>query len=285
MQLAYFPKHTALNGGPVLSAFIQGCQHLGIKCVENSMDADAAVVWSMLWQGRMAPNRAVYQHYRQQQRPVFVLEVGMLHRDRTWKLGINGTTGSAGWCPAFDPQRHRTLNLDLLPWRNNGREVVVMGQRTDSAQWPADVNPIGWHIDAVQQIQSYTDRPLVFRPHPRQRNSIPRNVNVQMPQPLHGTYDGFDFATGIKTAWAVVNFNSGPGSQSVMAGVPAFVHESSLAATVANLDLSQIENPSRPDRQTWINQIAHTEWTPEELAQGIPQRHLLNSNVFHASSA
>jgi hypothetical protein len=73
----------------------------------------------------------------------------------------------------------------------------------------------------------------------------------------------------------VINWNSGPGSQAIINGVPAFVGESSLAAPVANLDLSQLENPSRPDREAWLDHLARTEWTTEEIASGLPLSQLL----------
>jgi hypothetical protein len=50
-----------------------------------------------------------------------------------------------------------------------------------------------------------------------------------------------------------------------------------LAAPVANLDLAQIENPLRPDRTQWIEQLAHTEWTTAEIESGVPLQRLLLS--------
>ena len=87
---------------------------------------------------------------------------------------------------------------------------------------------------------------------------------------LRISYDSFDFGRALNNAWAVVNWNSNPGVESVIAGVPAFVGESSLAAPVANLNLADIEKPLRPDRQQWLNDLAYTEWTVNEIAQGIP---------------
>ena len=60
-----------------------------------------------------------------------------------------------------------------------------------------------------------------------------------------------------------------------MAGVPAFVGPDSLASAIANWDLSQIENPPRPDRTAWLEQLAHTEWTVEEIKSGLPFRRLV----------
>ena len=75
----------------------------------------------------------------------------------------------------------------------------------------------------------------------------------------------------------MVNWNSGPGSQAVLNGVPAFVGGSSLAAPVGNLDLANIENPARPDRTQWLEQLAHSEWTLAEIETGDPLSRLLKS--------
>ena len=282
MRLAYFTKQVALNGQPVLQAFLTGCQTLGITTVENSLDCDAAVIWSMVWSGRMAKNFEIYQSYTLRQLPVFVLEVGMIHRDRTWKLGVNGTTANAVWVPSYDLDRPRKLGLVVKPWRTRGREIVVMGQRGDSGQW-GFTDPTQWYQSKLSEIQQYSDRPLLFRPHPRFPVPSWENVQQQRPRRLAGTYDSYDFDNAIGKAWAVVNFNSGPGSQAIINGVPAFVDQSSLAATVGNIDLTQIENPNRPDRNQWICDIAHTEWSISELVAGMPQKKLLDRNIFHAS--
>jgi hypothetical protein len=94
---------------------------------------------------------------------------------------------------------------------------------------------------------------------------------------IKDSYDSFDFDSALRNAWAVINWNSGPGVQAVINGVPAFVGPTSLATPVANLDLTKIENPSRPDRSQWVDLIASTEWTLEELITGYPIKRLLSA--------
>jgi hypothetical protein len=96
-----------------------------------------------------------------------------------------------------------------------------------------------------------------------------------MPLPIQGKNDSFDYDRCLSTAWAVINHNSGPGAQAVLNGVPAFVHVSSLAAPVGNTDLFTINNPAKPDRTAWLEQLAHTEWYTEEIALGLPLKRLL----------
>ena len=63
--------------------------------------------------------------------------------------------------------------------------------------------------------------------------------------------------------------------------VPAFVSPSSLAYDVGNdIDfLHDIENPIMPDRIQWRNDYAWTEFTIEEIKQGLPLNRL-TSRIF-----
>ena len=75
-----------------MSAVLDYLQARGIQTQENSMESDAAVIWSVLWAGRMAPNQAVYTHYRSQNKPVIIIEIGALYRGNTWKIAVNNIT-------------------------------------------------------------------------------------------------------------------------------------------------------------------------------------------------
>jgi hypothetical protein len=77
-----------------------------------------------------------------------------------------------------------------------------------------------------------------------------------------------------KNIWATVSWSSNPGIHSIINGVPAFTGPSSLAFDVAEQDLRNIENPLYGDRTQWLNDYAHTEWTIQEISQGIPIKHL-----------
>ena len=226
----------------------------------------------MLWRGRMRDNRAVWQHYQQSGRPVIVLEVGNLRRGVTWRMAINGTTASATWPESLDPQRPRSLGLDLRPWRTQGGHVLIACQRGDSQQWTAKLTPDLWLQQIIDRLRQHTQRPIRVRPHPRYRQVMPSDITVSHPRAITGTYDAFDFERDLAQAWAVVNYNSGPGVQATLAGIPAFVNHDSLAAPVANLDLSAIECPQMPDRSQWLIDISHTEWTVPEFETGEPQR-------------
>jgi hypothetical protein len=201
----------------------------------------------------------------------------MLRRGFTWKLGINGTGSNADYGQELIPNRASALGLSTKPWSNAGYNIVIACQRSDSEQWVGQPPTVAWLTETAREIRKYSDKPMVIRPHPRQRIANIPGCVIESPQPVPGTYDSFNYDQCLKTTWAVINHNSGPGSQAIINGVPAFVGITSLAAPVGNLDIANIENPSRPDREGWLETIAHTEWTMPEIESGVPLLRLLKS--------
>ena len=269
MKISLFNNFGALNSVPVFQAIAQGLVSQGHNVVYHDLTADAAVIWSMLWIGRMRPNQEVYEIFRRQGKPVIVAEVGMIQRGQTWKIGINGTGIGSYNFDNLIVNRATTLGLDLEPWRS-GTNVVVAMQRHDSRQWAGLPDVSSWLANVVKEVKQYSDRPIVVRPHPRNACSIPSGCLIDKPKIKSGTYDDFDFDRVLGNAHCVLNWNSSPGPQALIAGIPAFVGPDSLASAIANWDLSQIENPPRLDRNVWLEQLAHTEWTVEEIKSGLP---------------
>jgi len=269
MKISLFNNFGAKNSAPVFQAMAQGLVSQGHQVVYHDHTADAAVIWSMLWTGRMRSNREVYHAFTKQHRPVIVAEIGMIQRGHTWKIGINGTNLHSYNFDNLIPNRAASLGLTLRSWRS-GANVVIAMQRQDSQQWAGMPPAHEWLAQTVSEIKKHTDRTIVVRPHPRGNCPTPSGCLIDRPQFSVGSYDDFDFERVLGNAHCVLNWNSGPGPQALIAGVPAFVGPDSLASPIANWDLSQIENPPRQDRLTWLEQLAHTEWTVEEIRLGLP---------------
>jgi len=274
MKISLFNNFGAKNSVPVFQAIAQGLVSQGHTVVYHDLTADVAVIWSMLWAGRMRPNQEVYAAFRRQGKPVIVAEVGMIQRGQTWKIGINGTGIGSYNFDNLIANRAVNLNLKLQPWRN-GSNIVIAMQRQDSEQWHGQPPMDQWLESTVAEIRKHSDRPIVIRSHPRSGCNIPSGCLIDRPGFTAGSYDDFDFDRVLSSAHCVLNWNSGPGPQAVMAGVPVFVGPDSLASPIANWDLSQIENPPHPDRAAWLEDLCHTEWTLGEIASGGPVERLL----------
>lgn len=250
--VAYFPLQCALNSGPVMSAVMSSLKQAGFKVISGQYDADAAVIWSVLWSGRMSENKRVYEYYRSRNRPVVCIEVGALHRGITWKIALNNVnaTGYYGHLLEQDLDRPRKLGVALQTNPLNHGRVLVAGQHNRSLQLEG-VDQEAWYVKQVEDI----DKQIVVRPHPRcplDRDRFPKHVVWEQPKKLADTYDSFDMHWDFD---AVINYNSGPGIQAVIAGVPTIVDKTSLAYGI-------------DDREQWLIDICHTEYTVEEIESG-----------------
>lgn len=290
MIFCLYTDFGAQNSKPVFEAFAQSIVDAGHTVIYNEpyrvMDHynnyDIAVIWSVLWYGRMSKNKQIWEINRNNNRPVIVLEVGGIKRGKTWKVGLNGINRDAdfGIDSNNDSTRAFQQGLTLKPWRTNGEYILLCGQHEQSEQWRNMPSMSTWIMDTIDEIQKHTDRPIVFRPHPR--CPLPhiehefKNVTRQDPRKIDGTYDDFDMS--FNNVHATISYSSNPGIHSILEGVPAFVGPASLAYGAANdIDfLHDIENPLMPERQQWLNDYAWTEWTIEEIKQGIPLKRLTN---------
>ena len=135
-NIAYFPSQCAQNSRPVMSAVLDYLQARGIQTQENSMESDAAVIWSVLWAGRMAPNQAVHQHYRSQNKPVVIIEIGALYRGNTWKIAVNNITsqGYYGHLDNLDWDRPAKLKISLATQLGSKPNIIIAAQHDRSLQ-------------------------------------------------------------------------------------------------------------------------------------------------------
>jgi len=273
MKFSLWTEYGALNSKPIFEAFATSLTNAGHTVVYNDNAADVNVIWSVLWNGRMSQNKAVWQ----QKKTTIVLEVGGIQRGTTWKVGLNGINRDAYFGPTNNnDDRHRLLGLSLKPWKDPGKFVLICGQHDKSLQWQDMPRMSTWVMNTIDEIQKYTDLPIIFRPHPRcPLPDIERqyqNVYRDNPVKIIGSYD--DFNLSFKDCHAVISWSSNPGPLAVINGVPVFTGPSSLAYNVANTDLAKIEYPDKPNRKQWLSDYAHTEFTIDEITQGIPLKNL-----------
>jgi hypothetical protein len=277
MKFSLWRQHGALNSKPVFDAFADSLVDAGHAVCANDSSSDVDVIWSVLWNGRMAANKRIWEDNQRNKKPTIVLEVGGIKRGTTWKVGLNGINrdayfGSVG----NDSLRADKLGLYLKPWRTNGSYILICGQHEKSLQWENMPNMTAWLGNTINTIRENTDLPIYWRPHPRYPVQYVeqdfKGVIRQTPNKLESTYDDYDF--NVRDAWATVCWSSNPGPHSIIAGIPAFVGPSSLAYDVASSNLDDILFPSMPDRRQWLNDYAHTEYTLEEISAGIPLKNL-----------
>jgi len=161
----------------------------------------------------------------------------------------------------------RDLNLEMMPWRHNkGKHILLLLQR-DGGWSMKGLKPFDWAKEKIARVKQLTDLPIVLRPHPGKvadftsliddRVSISDSKNT----PLAGD---------LKRARAALVFNSSSGVAAILQGCPLFVDDpSSVCWNVANHDLNNLLNPSYPDREQWLYDLAAAHWSDQEARRGL----------------
>jgi len=273
MKISHFPNNLPGNANEVYPQLVDAIQSTD-TLVENDLDADAALIWSVLWYGKMSANKRVWDHYRAQNKPVSVIEVGGLIRNTTWKLGINGINRDADFAvDTYMPDdRLQKFGIVLQPWQQEGEYVLICGQHRHSEQWRDMPDMDAYYRNTITEIRKFTDKPIVVRSHPRYRESLhwacdkqwytEQDVTWNIPKHVQQTYDSFDLEHMLKHTQFTVSHSSNAGITSVIHGVPAIVSKHSLAYDVGTSMGGWL---SKPDRHVWLSRMTYTEWFADEI--------------------
>lgn len=142
--------------------------------------------------------------------------------------------------------RWKLMDTPVWDWHREGRHIVIA---EPSATYQKFHGIEGWTKRTVAALKQYTNRPLVFREKEMQRFG----------RKLH---------QDLKGAHCLVTHGSNAAVEAVIMGCPVYVDETSAASLVGHTDLSKIEEPIYPERQPWLNSLAHSQWNEAEMCNG-----------------
>jgi hypothetical protein len=200
------------------------------------------------------------------------------------RYSFNGVFPKTGnYCDSDpDPARWKKVshahNIALKPYRTTGNHILLCLQRNGG--WSmGSYDILDWAANVILELRTYTDRPIVIRPHPGDKSARAHigdfNANgllkdVALSQP------GASLIDDLKNCWAVVNHNSSPVVGAAIEGYPIFVtdYTKSQCREIANIDLSKIETPTLFDRQSWVERISMFHWNFDELKSGECWQHM-----------
>lgn len=272
MKFKLYRQFGALNSPEIFNAFENGLKKIGLGVSESP--SAIPVIWSVLWHGRMKLNQQIYNEHISKNIPVVIIEVGNFARGITWRISVNNVNRLGHFGEGtIDNDRPKKLGISLRPLNQKRRsEILIACQHQNSLQWPNNVTIEEWVSKTVSQIRNLTSRRVYVRSHPRYPiKQFDKSITIEIPKKLAGTYDSFDFDHNYHV---VVNYNTGPSVVSAINGTPIICDESGLAFPVSD-SIENIENPRLQDREEWLIDLCHKEWTLEEIAQGIPQNRLV----------
>jgi hypothetical protein len=268
MKFKLWREHGALNSPPIFAAVEQGLKKIGMTIVDGDQDID--VIWSVLWQGRMMPNKIIYEKAKSLNRPIMIIEVGNLLRGKTWRISLDHIHGSGIFANTdnLDSSRPKKLGMTLKNVKNPRKDSILIAcQHANSLQWEGQPTMGHWVYKTIEEVRQYSDRPILVRPHPRSPFSIKLpGVEVITPAKVPNTYDDFNISYDHH---CVINYNSGPAVKAAIEGTPVICDQTSLAWPVSD-KIENLDKISLPDREDWFLKLCHTEWTVPELQNGEP---------------
>lgn len=266
-----------LSGNPVhdrvLKAFYDGCPEEK-KLVEKFVyqPSDVAVIFGVhkskvrvSW-----PRGKVFRQQREEKRDVVVLETGYVNRGdgetHHYAAGFNGLNGRADFRNKnMGPDRWEALGVQLVPY-SRGETVILCSQVPQDASVDFEgYDHYKWIDEIAAKIQRQTRRPIIFRPHPLAKRPAPKGCH----------FSSGPLAEDLKNAHCVVTFNSNSAVEAAILGKPVFAFDpGSMAWEIATKTLTQIEEPVYANRTQWARNLAYTQWTPQEMAEGVTWKHL-----------
>ena len=291
------PGNTNPEKPQIIVNFIEGVWAAGDKgqiiCDYNPVSVDVAVVQGFVHPGsKNSPHlklrKEVFEkQQRDGKRSIIVDSNLFLYADKGnsnkfLRYSYDGIFPSTGeYCNANpDPARwdliSKRLNIKLKPWKKNGNDILICCQR-DGGWSMSGEQLMPWLVRTVQQIRKNSDRRILVRFHPGDKNQLNHKrmiARYRLPNVIVSHSENIlqDFAN----AYCVINHNSSPTVAAAIEGIPTIVLDSarSQAADVSHHNLTEINNLKEFDRESWIHKMAQMHWTLGELKDGTAWRHL-----------
>lgn len=157
--------------------------------------------------------------------------------------------------------RLEKLKINIHP-RRHGRKIIVAAPDDKPCKF-YNINKEDWIKNTVNTVKQYTDRPVIIR------ERAPNRIDRIESDPLHKVL--------ADDVHALITFNSVAATESILAGVPAFVLAPNAAGPVANQDLRCIDSPDYPDPDklhAWASHLAYCQYHVSELKDGTAYRML-----------
>ena len=234
---------------------------------------------------RQQVKQLMHHHYDR----CVVLETPLIDRQQIneeFRVGINGNLrNNAQWAwSSIDPDRVKKFYQDRefdihREWREQrGSKILLVMQNHDDLATQG-IDSFQWTLRTIEQLKAHTDRHIVVRSNPfhaKRENEPLLNFRKQLAE-----FDNVEFSYSgrrqtsvpiekdLQDAWCVVCHSSGVSVDAVIRGIPVIcTGESCMAWDVCGHDLSQVEDPVRPDPVPWFEKMAMIQYSQAEFHSG-----------------
>jgi len=210
-------------------------------------------------------------------KPRVILDVGFLKNtskqgiaQRHMSIGINSVKrAGASFVSDSPPDRWRKLKINKPEWRTSGKHILVLGQ-TENGIGTKTIRERGstfleWSNYILQEIRRYTDRKIIYKPHPSQYSMpYPATNCTLIPLGTKTTVEDY-----LDDCWCAVSSASNAAADCVINGVPVITNDPmSIVYDISSHNVEEINNPITPDISQWLNDTAYAQWNINEMESG-----------------
>jgi hypothetical protein len=235
-----------------INRFAQGCGTVAVSDFDYNETQDPIVLRGIL-------KHKLMKRCWQDGRDFYYMDTGYFGNGRwkTWHRIVKNNLQHTDIVPR-PADRWERVKKKFKPWQSGHKIVIAAPDEKPCKFYGIELQD--WIDQTVATLKQHTDRPVVVRQRARLR--IDRIQNDTLEQAL-------------TDAHALVTFNSVAAVEAVFLGVPVFTLAPNAAAPVGSQDLSQIENPYRPDQDklhAWACHLAYGQFHNIELTNGAAAR-------------
>lgn len=191
-------------------------------------------------------------------------------------------------------------DIEIRPWRDTkGEYILVVLQHVIDTSLIRMIQAYGsyynWFWNCLNSIRTYSDLPIVVRPHPKHgmysnffdAYRVPdafelfEDVYWSRNQGKDGLNGGKYLEKDLQDAHAVVGWTSNALTEAACYGVPVYpMSAGAMCTPIAELPITYIDGVNKmPDRQQWLNDLAYCQWKLEEIKDGTTWNHIKHANL------
>ncbi len=185
---------------------------------------------------------------------------GRWHKETTqdyyWRVSKN----SVHYRKTQDYPSDRFARWNVTPREyTRGTKILVCPSSETMTRYVTGAGVEMWLTMTLGALSRLTDRPIEVRRKPRANGtSGPAAATIPFEEQAQDTH-------------CVITCISLAAIDAQLMGIPTICHPASFAADISSTSLEDIENPRCIDRQQWFNNLAYSQFTQDEIAQGLAQ--------------
>lgn len=229
------------GGNDVIKAMAEGLQ-CPLSYAEDGLRSGVPIVWGVL-----RGSREVLLQAEERDRLWMYIDHAYFARGHLANYRISLNRFEAGPVRACPSDRFDRLGIDIAPWKTGGQDILVC---PPTQHFIKAHGVESWLDDTLAELAKYTDRPVIVRQKPQ-----PGETSVPLSEALQNAY-------------ALVTHSSNVAIEAAVAGVPVYVSPTSAAAPVGSTSLATIEHRAFPDRRAWLQHLAYSQFSFDEIKSG-----------------